>query len=156
MNLYTSDTGEDGSWTFVGKMGPSAKAAQYLGQTTSYVRIEMSGNPASTYPYIRDISWDIPVGASSGDEAAAARRVLDDHRAAQLALELGLHGARHRVGLAAGRVGDHHRHGTAGGLCMQARVGQQRAGAEQGEGLAAREIEGHEGLHGPDQTGGLC
>jgi len=65
MKLYTGTVGQ--TWTLAGEMGPGGSPSQFVGQTVQYIWIEMTGNPPSNFPLIKDITYDIPLGASSGD-----------------------------------------------------------------------------------------
>jgi hypothetical protein len=65
MKLYVSDDGQ--YWMEVGEMEPGATPHQFVNWTTQYIRIQMTGNPPSNFPLIKDISFDMLPGASSGD-----------------------------------------------------------------------------------------
>jgi len=65
MKLHISNDGQN--WTNLGEMEPGASPHQFVGRTTQYIWIEMDGNPPSNFPLIKDVSFDIPTGASSGD-----------------------------------------------------------------------------------------
>lgn len=69
-NILASEDGY--TWTDLGELGPGPNASPYTGyfyagKSMKYLHIKMQGNPPSTYPLIKDISFEIPEGASSGD-----------------------------------------------------------------------------------------
>ena len=70
VTLHASQDGV--TWITIDDLGPGANASPMtmsarIGRDIRYLRLEMAGNPASTYPLIRDISLDLPQGGSSGD-----------------------------------------------------------------------------------------
>lgn len=68
MTLSTSDDGV--VWREVGKFSPWPPM-EFVGASTTFVKIHMDGNPVSTYPYIKNVSWDLPSGPCSGDSISS-------------------------------------------------------------------------------------
>jgi len=80
MTLYLSDDGIN--WDDAGFLGKGANTTPYnaylfVATTTSYMRLAMQGNPASTFPLIKDITFTIPQGAFSGDSENSTYQAIN-------------------------------------------------------------------------------
>lgn len=64
MTLMVSEDGEN--WTAVGDLKQTYPPSLFVGREASYFRLQMVGAPASTYPVINEITFDLPVGAAGG------------------------------------------------------------------------------------------
>lgn len=69
MKLYTSEDGQ--AWTEIGELTAGDSPGIFVGQTVSYWLLQMSGNPPSRFPLIKDITYTLPHGPSSGDSINA-------------------------------------------------------------------------------------
>ena len=69
ITAYVSDDGV--TWTEAGSLGVDAPSSLFVDKTASHLWLKMTGNPASQFPLVREVTTSVPTGAMSPDSVSS-------------------------------------------------------------------------------------